>query len=523
MTDGPTDGSRGCCAGVCRAKLAGPASTRLPVGFTVALDRHTRVLDGGTALLGGPGRLLHLAPAAQRLLPAGADTLEVRDATSAALARRLLDAGLANPVPERLPDAPAPAEVTVVVPVRDRPEGLRRLLAAVTGIRVTGIPATGAAAAAAAAATEVAQVIVIDDGSRDADRCRAVAEAAGATVLRHPVSRGPAAARNTGLAAATSEYVAFLDSDVVPVPGWLAALLAHLVDPAVAVVAPRIVGLPVPDPGWLTRYEGLRSSLDLGPDPGPVLPRSRVAYVPSAALLVRRAALGSGFAEDMPVAEDVDLGLRLHAAGWRIRYEPAALVAHEHRVAPVAWWTRKAFYGTGAAPLAISHPGSVPPAVLAPWTAAVCLLVAVQRPKALLTAVAVTGFATVRLRRTLHRLHGPGRQAVRLAGTGLQGSAGQCAGLLTRHWWPLTALACVFSRRARRAALLAALAEGGYDWWVHRPNPPQLGLDPLRYLIAHRLDDLGYGAGLWWGAVRRRTPAPLLPMITGLPRRRTTR
>nr|MDQ2708811.1 mycofactocin system glycosyltransferase [Actinomycetota bacterium] len=100
---------------------------------------------------------------------------------------------------------------------------------------------------------------------------------------------------------------------------------------------------------------------------------------------------------------------------------------------------------------------------------------------------------------------------------------GQCAALLTRHWWPLTVLACLLSARARRAALVAALAEGVIDWSTHRPEPDQPGLDPLRYLLAHRLDDLGYGAGLWWGALRRRTPAPLLPMITGRPGRRQKR
>ena len=70
--------------------------------------------------------------------------------------------------------------------------------------------------------------------------------------------------------------------------------------------APRIVALP-PSTGWLGRYEAVHSSLDLGPDPALIVPRSRVAYVPSAAMVVRRDAAGTGFDEDMHVAEDVDL------------------------------------------------------------------------------------------------------------------------------------------------------------------------------------------------------------------------
>ena len=53
---------------------------------------------------------------------------------------------------------------------------------------------------------------------------------------------------------------------------------------------------------------------------------TRVAYVPTAALLVRRAALGDGFDESLRNGEDVDLVWRLIEAGWRVRYEPAVQV-----------------------------------------------------------------------------------------------------------------------------------------------------------------------------------------------------
>ncbi|MCW2740844.1 MAG: hypothetical protein JWR45_1266, partial [Blastococcus sp.] len=69
---------------------------RLPDGFAVRLDPRTRERDGGAALLGGsPLRLLRLAPRARALLSAG--RLVVRDAATATLAGRLLDAGLAFP------------------------------------------------------------------------------------------------------------------------------------------------------------------------------------------------------------------------------------------------------------------------------------------------------------------------------------------------------------------------------------------------------------------------------------------
>src|SRR5699024_4575138 len=96
--------------------------------------------------------------------------------------------------------------------------------------------------------------------------------------------------------------VAFLDSDTVPRGDWLEVLAAHFSDPAVALAAPRIAALDTGDPAvaaggggilgtGLARYEEVRSSLDLGPVPGPVVPGAPVSYVPSAAIVVRRAAI----------------------------------------------------------------------------------------------------------------------------------------------------------------------------------------------------------------------------------------
>ena len=468
-----------------RGVSPGPTETAVPHGTIVALERRARVLDDGAVLLGGaPPRMLHLSRAAQTRLVDG--RLTVTDATSAALARRLIDAGIAHPVAEPAEALPPPSDVTIVIPVKDRTAGLARLLAA-----LATEPAAGC-------------VIVVDDGSADPDAVRTVAQNAGADVLRHPTARGPAAARNAGLAAATTPLVAFLDSDVVAKPGWLTPLLAQLADPAVGLVAPRIVALP-PFTGWLGRYEAVRSSLDLGPDPALVVPRSRVAYVPSAALLVRRAAVGAGFDAEMRVAEDVDLVLRLHAAGWRVRYEPAAQVAHNHRTTLRAWWLRKAFYGTGAAPLALRHRGAVPPMVLSPTAAAMSALLLLRRPVA---ALAVAAVATFRLSRKLTRLRHPKTTAARLIALAAVGAATQTADAVTRHYWPLSALAALASRRARRTVVAIAVAGAVVDWLRADLDRPRLA----PFLLARRLDDLAYGAGLWWGAATHRTLEPLRPV-----------
>ncbi len=468
-----------------------PPEARLPDGYAVRLAAGVRRLEGGTALLGGsPLRLLRLTPRARGLLDG--DRLTVDDPATAALAARLLDAGVA--VPESAGPAPGPAEiarrVTVVVPVRDRPAGVARL---VTALRAD--PATAGV-----------RVVVVDDGSADPAALRAAA--GGAEVLRHARSRGPAAARNTGLRAATTEAVAFLDSDCVPRPGWSGVLLRHLADPRLAVVAPRVVALPPARPGWVTPYETAVSALDTGPLPARVAPLSAVSYVPSAALLARRAALGEGFDERMRVAEDVDLVWRLTAAGWRVRYDPAAEVAHEHPSSTGAWLRRRAVYGTGAAPLAARHGTLVAPVVVSPWSAAALGLALAGGRPGRAAAAGVLGVAAARLAR---RLASPGGRppyglAAALVVRGTAAAAGTLARGATRHHWPLAAAAAAVSPRARRAGAAVAVADALLAWWPHRA-----AVGPLRFAAARRLEDLAYGAGLWAGAVRARDARALLP------------
>jgi mycofactocin system glycosyltransferase len=449
------------------------------------------------------------------------DRVVVHDADSAALARLLLDRGLADPVwddpprratgagadgevadrsADRLADERAGADVTVVVPVRDRPEQLARLLAALP----RGVP-----------------VVVVDDGSRDAAAVASVARAAGAELVVHEVNRGPAAARNTGLRQARTAYVALVDSDVVPDPGWLAALRRHFEDPAVAAVGPRVRGLRAEvasgsersagsGRGWLERYEAARSPLDLGPTPAAVRPHGRVAYLPSATLVVRREAWvggpGAAFDEDLRVAEDVDAVWRVCAAGWRVRYAPEAVVRHDHRTTTGAWLARRAYYGSGAALLAQRHGPAVAPVVLTPWTTALTVAALAQRRWSLpvLGLLAVAGVAS-----TARRL-GDAEEPVRTAATvhllGAVATAHQTAAALTRHHWPLALGAALVSRRARRAWVVAAVVQGLVDHRRVRPD-----LDPVRHVLALRLDDLAYGAGVWAGAWRARSPRALLP------------
>jgi len=364
-------------------------------------------------------------------------------------------------------------------------------------------------------------VIVVDDASADPGAIAAIAAAHGARVIRRPVNGGPGAARNTGLAAASTEFVAFLDSDCVPTAGWLDRLLPHFADPAVGAVAPRIVPHQA-GTSWLARYEGASSTLDMGARPSIVRPGARVSYVPGAALVVRRAAAGAGFADGMLVGEDVDFIWRLAAAGWRVRYEPSATMGHDHRVEFRAWFSRRADYGTSAAALEQLHPGAVRPLYASWWTVGAWTAALSGRP---VTAAALTAAATALLARRLSAITGEPwpipaaaspstreawRLAARLAGGGTLAAARPIGSALSRTWWPVAIPAAIAFPRLRRPVAALILLPPLLDWADRRPP-----LDPARYVAARLLDDAAYSLGVWQGCLKRRTIAPLFPVIGG--------
>jgi mycofactocin system glycosyltransferase len=456
-----------------------------PAGSPIAFDPSARRLDGGRVLLGGsPLRLLTLSETAQRVLADG----DWSSRAGTALVAKLLDAGLAHPLPEP-GSGPGLEQVSVVIPVHGRAQQVAAL--------VQGLDPK-------------LELIVVDDGSDP--------PIANATV-RHAVARGPAAARNCGIARASRPFVALLDSDVVPPTSWLDRLLPHFADPRVGAVAPRIVAArgsaSSPISRLLVRYDAARSPLDLGPRPAPVLPGSRVSYVPAAALVLRRAALGDScgpaagpFDERLRYGEDVDLVWRLVTAGWRVRYEPAAAVGHAHRPTLRAAAKQRFGYGYSAAPLAARHPGLLAPFGGAWWTLATWGLIAAGRP--VLAAAAVTA-AGARLSRKLP-VERPLPVAARLAAETVLRSGRALGEALTRPYGPV-ALPLLLApgplHAVRRRVAVAALTLPALD--EYRKRHPDL--DPVRWLALRSADDLAYGVGLWAGCLRGRSFAALRPRL----------
>ena len=335
----------------------------------------------------------------------------------------------------------------------------------------------------------------------------------GATLVRRPTNGGPSAARNTGLDHATTELVAFVDSDCVPSPGWIDQLVGHFADPMVAAVAPRITALAGRTVAG--RYTRAAGSLDMGGQPARVVPRTRVSYVPTAALIARRSALRSVarptglFDPAMPVGEDVDLVWRLHAGGWRVRYDPAVQVNHHEPTTWPALLARRLRYGTSAAPLAVRHPRNIPPLVLDPWPALTAAALLARRPVAAGAAFALSVLTTSRTLRA-HDL--PTSGVLRMKATAATNTWLGAGRYATQYAMPLL-LALMLpggrARRGRRAALASLLLGPALAAWsTRRP-----AVDPIRFAAAALADDIAYGAGVWAGCLQHRTTTPLRPIV----------
>ncbi|MFJ9388963.1 mycofactocin biosynthesis glycosyltransferase MftF [Nocardioides sp. NPDC101246] len=459
--------------------------TLLPDGFTVRVRDDVRLLptpEGGLSLVGGsPLRSMRLAPAAAgRVVDR---RVQVRDAATDLVARRLLDGNLADPT-DLTPIAPA--ELTVVVPAHDRPEHLERCLAALSGLGV----------------------IVVDDASRDPAAVAEVVRRHGATLIALAENRGPAGARNAGLAEVATAYVAFVDSDVSADPVMLAQLAGQLADPRVALAGPLVRGhTDKVRPSWFERHDVTASSLSLGARACSVRPGAAVGWLPSACLVARTTTMKEvgGFAADLRVGEDVDLVWRLVEAGHVVRYQPDLEALHEVRGTVRGWLGRKLVYGSGGAELGRRHGDAIAPAVLSPAMAAAGAAILACRWWSAPAALASLVWGSRVVSEALPDIPGRRGLASRLAARGLGWSLRQESALLLRHWWPLTLVACLFSRTVRRMVLAALVVDTAVAFRETDVRPTTL--------LGRRLDDLAYGAGLWLGAARARSVRCLTPRL----------
>jgi glycosyltransferase involved in cell wall biosynthesis len=194
------------------------------------------------------------------------------------------------------------------------------------------------------------EVIVVNDGSTDGSQ---------AIIDRYPfrsitcANGGISAARNVGLAAATGEIIAYIDSDAFADPDWLRCLVRTFLETkAAGVGGPNLV--PSSDE-WVAkcvfRSPGGPTQVMLDDDSAEHIPGCNMAFWKWALDEI------GGFDPIYTAAgDDVDVCWRLLARGHRLGFSASALVWHHRRPSVRTFWRQQVGYGIAESLLERKHP-----------------------------------------------------------------------------------------------------------------------------------------------------------------------
>jgi GT2 family glycosyltransferase len=206
------------------------------------------------------------------------------------------------------------------------------------------------------------EVIVVNDGSTDQT---------GDIARRYDVrlieteNRGLGRARNTGLASARGEIVAFVDGDARPDPEWLSFLVAHFERGEDAAVGGP--NLPWPDASPAAQAAATAPG-------GPthvLLSDEEAEHIPGCNMAFRREVFEEigGFDPQFRTAgDDVDVCWRLREHGFRIGFSNAAVVWHHRRDTIRAYLAQQRGYGEAEGLLERKWPQKYSPAGHPVWT-----------------------------------------------------------------------------------------------------------------------------------------------------------
>lgn len=178
------------------------------------------------------------------------------------------------------------------------------------------------------------EVIIVDDSSRDGTVAmveRIIRDHAHSPVklrLLHQVpNRGPATARNRGAADAAGDVLLFTDADCEPARDWVQQMTAPLANPEISAVKgayrtrqPELVAR-FAQAEFESRYRLLEQFEYVD-----------VVFTYSAAIRTAVFQAVGGFDTGFPVPdnEDTDLSWKISSGGYRIVFNPRAIIHHQH-------------------------------------------------------------------------------------------------------------------------------------------------------------------------------------------------
>lgn len=197
-------------------------------------------------------------------------------------------------------------------------------------------------------------VILVDNGSTDGSREMIQKQWPGITSVFLESNTGFTGANNIGAAVSDSEIIILLNNDTRVASGWIDQLLKPLKDESAGAVTSsmRIMGkLAVMDSaGGQIDSLGYSSDIARGDSAEAWQSPAEILFPCGGAMAVRRKALDFPdeiFWEKLFLYnEDEELGFRLWKKGYRILYQPSAVVEHSFSATSGSASTMKSYFGT---------------------------------------------------------------------------------------------------------------------------------------------------------------------------------
>jgi len=189
----------------------------------------------------------------------------------------------------------------------------------------------------AAVVQQASEVVIVDNGSAHPQLIASWEQRPEVVVVRPEHNLGYSGGCNAGAQAASGETLVFVNSDAIVQPGALSALEETLADAAVGLACASIRLADDPDrlnsAGNPLHYVGLVWSGHFGERADEHRDPVDVATITGAAFATRAEvwrALGGFPDEWFAYQEDSHLSQLAWQRGWRVRYEPAAVVHHHY-------------------------------------------------------------------------------------------------------------------------------------------------------------------------------------------------
>ena len=199
------------------------------------------------------------------------------------------------------------------------------------------------------------EIILVDDGSTD--RTPQIAQQHQVAVLTQANS-GPAAARNLGAAAARGELLLFTDADCAPSPDWIERMIEPFSEPSL--VGTKGVYL-TRQPQLVARFVQLEYETKYRRMARKMAQDGRIDFIDTYSAAYRKDVFlaNGGFDAAYLGTEDQEFSFRLARKGYRLSFNPQAVVYHRHVVDLGAYWHRKFKIGYWKALLLRQHPDRV--------------------------------------------------------------------------------------------------------------------------------------------------------------------